>query len=71
MTFRGENMVSFDASSAIYFIIHSIHDLIDDNLDRSKEDALEITAENMKYIFTLPYHNAGQNHNIKTVNKSF
>jgi hypothetical protein len=37
----------------------------------SKETVLEANAEETTYTFTFREQNAGQNHNIKTANKSF
>jgi hypothetical protein len=36
----------------------------------SKKVSLEINTENTKYMFVCREKNAGQNHNIKTSNKS-
>jgi hypothetical protein len=40
-------------------------------IDAFKEDNLEVNAENTKYVSIYYHQNAGQNHNIKTANKSF
>jgi hypothetical protein len=40
-------------------------------LETSKEDGLQANAEKTKYMFMSCHQNAGQNHNIKTGNKSF
>jgi hypothetical protein len=37
----------------------------------SKEVGLEVNAENTKYMLLCRHQNAGQNHNIKIVDKSF
>jgi hypothetical protein len=37
----------------------------------SKEVGLEVNAEKTKYMLLSCHHNAGQNHNIKTGNRSF
>jgi hypothetical protein len=39
--------------------------------DTSKEDDLEVNAEETEYIFMSHNQNGGQNHNLMTANKSF
>jgi hypothetical protein len=40
-------------------------------IDASKEFGLEVNTEKTKYMLLSPHQNAGQNHNIKIVNRSF
>jgi hypothetical protein len=40
-------------------------------MDASKEGSLEVNTEKTKYMLLSHQQNAGQNHNIKTANKSF
>jgi hypothetical protein len=54
--------------------------LLGDNMDTIKKNrkivastevGLEVNAEKTKYIFLSHHQNAGENHNIKTANRSF
>jgi hypothetical protein len=40
-------------------------------IDASKEDDLEVSAENIKYVLLSHHQIAGHNHNIKISNRSF
>jgi hypothetical protein len=40
-------------------------------IDASTEVGLEVNAEKTKYMLMSPHQNAGQNHNIKTRDRSF
>jgi hypothetical protein len=40
-------------------------------IDVSKEVGLEVNAEKTKYLLLSHHQNAGQNHDIKTGNRSF
>jgi hypothetical protein len=40
-------------------------------IDASKEVGLEVNAEQTKYMLLYHHQNAGQNHNIKTANRTF
>jgi hypothetical protein len=51
--------------------IHSIKKNGEDLVISSKETGLEVNAEKTKYMVMSQNQNAGQNHNIKTDNKSF
>jgi hypothetical protein len=40
-------------------------------IDASKEASVEVNVEKSKYMLLSTHQNAGQNHNIKIVNRSF
>jgi hypothetical protein len=40
-------------------------------IDASKEDGLEVNAEQIKYMLLSRHQNAGKNHDIKIANRSF
>jgi hypothetical protein len=40
-------------------------------IDASKEIGIKVNAEKAKYMLISRHQNAGQNHNIKTANRSF
>jgi hypothetical protein len=40
-------------------------------LEASREDVLEVNTEKTKYMVMSCHQNAGQNHNLLIVNKSF
>jgi hypothetical protein len=40
-------------------------------IDSSQEVGLEVNAEKTKYMLLSRHQNAGQNHDIKTANRSF
>jgi hypothetical protein len=51
--------------------IHAIKKNTEALVEASKEIGLEVNAETTKYMVMSRDQNAGQNHNIKTDNKSF
>jgi hypothetical protein len=52
------------------FVVDAIKKNPETLIDISKESGLEVNTEKTKYMLMSCNQNAGQNHNIKTVNRS-
>jgi hypothetical protein len=72
LKFNGTNhlLVYADNVNIMGSSVHTIKKNTDALVVASKEIGLEVNAEKTKYIVTSRDQNAGQNHNIKTDNKS-